>query len=108
MSHSYKRLSDDEWFDEIQLIGTAAAVFALVTVPRYKTSGLSGDEWRTSAMWRTTLPLGDERERGRREDGWADFDGGYHGLDTGCKALFPGVVAGSSHQPPETQPLGIV
>lgn len=36
---TYKRLDDDEWWDEIHI----------TTVPRYKTSGLSGDEWRTSA-----------------------------------------------------------
>ena len=35
----YKRHSDDEWIDEIRI----------TTVPRYKTSGLSGDEWRVSA-----------------------------------------------------------
>ena len=34
-----ERLDGDEWHDEIRV----------TTVPRYKTSGLSGDEWRTSA-----------------------------------------------------------
>jgi hypothetical protein len=36
----YKRHNDDEWIDEVRI----------VTVPRYKTSGLSGDEWRFSAQ----------------------------------------------------------
>ena len=36
----YKRHADDEWFDEIRI----------ELVPRYKTSGLSGDEWRVSAV----------------------------------------------------------
>lgn len=36
---TYKRHDDDEWWDEIRI----------TTVPRYKTSGLSGDEWRVSA-----------------------------------------------------------
>lgn len=36
---TYKRHADDDWIDEIRI----------VTVPRYKTSGLSGDEWRFSA-----------------------------------------------------------
>lgn len=36
---SYKRHDDDEWYDEIRIS----------VVPRYKTSGLSGDEWRVSA-----------------------------------------------------------
>lgn len=35
----YKRHNDDEWVDEIRIS----------IVPRYKTSGLSGDEWRVSA-----------------------------------------------------------
>lgn len=36
---TYKRHADDEWWDEIRI----------TTVPRYKSSELSGDEWRTSA-----------------------------------------------------------
>ena len=34
-----ERLDDDEWHDMV----------SITTVPRFKTSGLSGDEWRTSA-----------------------------------------------------------
>lgn len=34
--YSHRRLYDDDWFDEINMR----------TVPRYKTSGLSGNEWR--------------------------------------------------------------
>lgn len=33
---TYKRHEDDDWIDEVKI----------ATVPRYKTSGLSGDEWR--------------------------------------------------------------
>lgn len=36
---TYKRHEDDDWIDEIKII----------IVPRYKTSGMSGDEWRFSA-----------------------------------------------------------
>lgn len=36
---SYKRHENDDWIDEIRID----------TVPRYKTSGMSGDEWRFSA-----------------------------------------------------------
>lgn len=32
----FKRLDEDEWYDEVRMS----------TVPRYKQSGLSGDEWR--------------------------------------------------------------
>jgi hypothetical protein len=39
---TYKRLRDDEWIDEIKID----------VVPRYKTSGLSGDEWRISGRIR--------------------------------------------------------
>lgn len=37
---NYKRHEDDEWYDEIRI----------TTKPRYKTSGMSGDEWRFSAL----------------------------------------------------------
>lgn len=37
---SFKRHEDDDWIDEVRI----------TTVPRYKTSGLSGDEWRFSAL----------------------------------------------------------
>src|SRR5690349_6718653 len=37
---NYKRHDDDEWFDEIRIS----------VKPRYKTSGMSGDEWRVSAL----------------------------------------------------------
>jgi hypothetical protein len=39
MNPYLERLPGDEWHDEIHI----------TTVPRFKTSGLSGDEWRTSA-----------------------------------------------------------
>ena len=35
---TYKRHEDDDWIDEVRIIN----------VPRYKTSGMSGDEWRFS------------------------------------------------------------
>gem|GEM_PF-6705725 len=40
MKDRYALRPDAQAFDEIRI----------VTVPRYKTSGLSGDEWRISAM----------------------------------------------------------
>ena len=39
MNQHFSRHPDDEYIDEI----------SIQTVPRYKTSGLSGDEWRVSA-----------------------------------------------------------
>lgn len=47
----FKRLCDDDWIDAINF----------VTVPRFKESGLSGDEWRTSVViyfYRKGLELG--------------------------------------------------
>lgn len=44
-THTYKRHDEDDWSDEVRI----------VTVPRWKTSGLSGDEWRFSfrvELWR--------------------------------------------------------
>ena len=37
---SHKRHNDDRWIDSV----------VMYTQPRYKTSGLSGDEWRTGAV----------------------------------------------------------
>ena len=36
----HRPLQDEAWYDEVRI----------VTVPRFKTSGMSGDEWRTSAV----------------------------------------------------------
>lgn len=38
--YKHKRVHADDWFDEV----------SITTVPRYKTSGLSGNEWRQSAL----------------------------------------------------------
>ena len=38
----HKSLNDDSWYDSVEIL----------TVPRYKTSGLSGDEWRFSYVVR--------------------------------------------------------
>jgi hypothetical protein len=51
----YKRHSDDEWFDEFRIEGNDAPILRAIIVPRYKTSDLSGDEWRISSQlqaWR--------------------------------------------------------
>lgn len=52
----FPRLSDDEFVDEIRI----------TTVPRFKTSGLSGDEWRTSVE---VVVYRKGREIGRRSWG---------------------------------------
>jgi len=87
---SFKRHHDDEWFDEIRLVGAARPCFRLVTIPRYKTSGMSGDEWRVSTMWQTTEDY-EGVEAGEFVDGWLPLDGGYHDLRTACAAFFGGI-----------------
>lgn len=74
----YKRHHDDEWFDEIRLETGNGPVLKIVTVPRYKTSGLSGDEWRTSASVQVA-----------RGDGyWEDYDRGYQNLEATTKGFY--------------------
>ena len=76
---------DDEGLDEIVFIVDRDPFIRCVMVPRYKTSGLSGDEWRVSAMW--------ERQEGGL---WVPFDGPYRNITTAAHALFPGVF--NSHK----------
>lgn len=78
-------LHDDMGVDEIRVHVAGAPHLRIVTRPRFKTSGLSGDEWRTSVMWQERLTT----------DEWRDFDGPYGSLEGGCAAIFPGVC--SSH-----------
>jgi len=44
----YKRHHDDVGYDRVSLSLPAGLAFDIIVVPRYKTSGLSGDEWRVS------------------------------------------------------------
>jgi hypothetical protein len=44
---------DDEWFDAVKIIGVnGEPVVSIITLPRFKTSELSGDEWRISGQIR--------------------------------------------------------
>ena len=63
-----KRLPGDEWYDEVEI----------VTVPRFKTSDLSGDEWRTSAVLRL------------KRKGQTLFERSFGRLETAC-AFLPGL-----------------
>ena len=71
---------DDEGVDEVVLMGPGRPLLRARMVPRYKTSGLSGDEWRVGAMWQQRI-----------NDAWEDLDGPYHDLDTACRAIYCGV-----------------
>ena len=79
------RLSDDSWFDEVRVEVDGADFLRVVTRYRYKTSGLSGDEWRISTLWQY-----------REGDEWVDFDNGYHKIEQACIGIFPGIY--TSHR----------
>lgn len=80
-----KQLNNDEAFDEIRFETKLGPIVRCVIFPRYKTSGLSGDEWRISAGWQQ-----------RRGNKWVDYDNGYSNLETATKALYPALF--SSHR----------
>lgn len=100
----YWRHSDDEWWDEIRIVDlTPKPLLRLVTRMRYKTSGLSGDEWRTSVYWQVSEPwqgalLADAPDQAQQ--GWRDLDGPYHRLKSGCAAIYPGVYTSHVLQHP--------
>lgn len=78
---SFRRLPRDDWYDEVQIAARSGVVIQGVTRYRYKTSGMSGDEWRTSFVWRRRDGAGD----------LVDFDGHYADIHTACAALYAGV-----------------
>ncbi len=66
---------EDPWADVIILNGIRS--LRLVIRERYKTSELSGDEWRFGYMWQV---LGSE---------WTDLDGSYGSQDAAIAAFYP-------------------
>jgi hypothetical protein len=76
----FKQHEDDQWFDEIRFETDAGPILRAITRPRYKTSGMSGDEWRVSAAWQI--------RKGVRGE-WVDLDRGFHRLEDACKGLYP-------------------
>lgn len=46
-----KRHPEDHWFDECRIEGKYGPILRMVCVERWKTSGLSGDEWRFGYRW---------------------------------------------------------
>jgi hypothetical protein len=46
----FERHRDDEYIDEVVLRDGAITRLSITIAPRYKTSGMSGDEWRISAL----------------------------------------------------------
>lgn len=76
---------DDEGLDQVVFMVDHEPFIQCRMIPRYKTSGLSGNEWRVSAMW-------EHKEGGL----WVPFDGQYRNIETAGAALFPGLF--SSHK----------
>lgn len=46
-----RRHHDDDYWDRVTVQASSGANFTAFILPRYKTSGLSGDEWRISAVF---------------------------------------------------------
>jgi hypothetical protein len=81
-STNFKKHKDDEFFDRIDLIEkrTGQPLIRLIVVPRYKTSGLSGDEWRISGQIQIN--------KGSR---WEHFDRHFLDLETATIGLYPAI-----------------
>jgi hypothetical protein len=74
---NYVRHDDDEPFDRVRLVGMdGKTVVAIITALRYKTSGLSGDEWRISGQIHVA---GEELSEPLSQ---------YRNVETCCQALF--------------------
>ena len=75
MNYRISAHPEDPWADTIILNGVRS--LRLVIRERYKTSGLSGDEWRFGYIWQV---LGEE---------WTDLDGPYGNQGSAINAFFP-------------------
>lgn len=59
-----RRHHDDDYLDEILIVEGRETLLSITVEPRYKTSGLSGDEWRVSAILRIFNDVRVPYERG--------------------------------------------
>jgi len=104
------RLRDDKWFDEVRVVGPVngeageACIIKATTVYRYKTSGLSGDEWRTSAAWwlnprlaGLATPGTTEPSTYRPTEEWLAIDTGYSDLQAATWGAFPAFYGNQPH-----------
>ncbi len=89
----YLKHEDDEWFDEVRFEMVDSPVLRLIVVPRFKTSDLSGDEWRVSAKTQVMC-----------EYKWDDLDTGHACLRAAAAGLYPGIF--SSH--PDLHSIDVV
>ena len=79
--YCFVRHEDDEFYDEVRLVGMVDdPILRCIVRYRFKTSGMSGDEWRVGSRW--------ELFRG---DCWQDFDRGSFRLRDALGYLYGGV-----------------
>lgn len=65
LNRPLRRHRDDDYWDQIDIeVSDGTAVLRAYMAPRYKTSGLSGDEWRVSAKLKVTADGADLVDRG--------------------------------------------
>lgn len=81
----WHRHRNDRGFDEVRLV-TDPLILRARCFLRYKTSHLSGDEWRFSVGWESSADGGAT---------WEPYDTGYLDLGSACAAAYPGLY--SSH-----------
>lgn len=102
----FERLANDTFFDEVCLVDRGGVgMLRLRTFYRYKTSGLSGNEWRTSMMWQSKIAavMPHDRAVARDADGWQSYDGPYHTITDGLAAAYPGIY--TSHKAAHALPV---
>ncbi len=101
----YVRHPDDRGIDTVHFVDgmtlpktqgevEARSFLRIVTRERYKTSELSGDEWRFSAMLQANQFEGDV---------WANVSGPYHDIETYLKALYAELYGDFRSKKKETQ-----
>ena len=82
----FVRLENDDYFDEVRVLGKDLPIMRVVTRYRFKTSGMSGDVWRFSTMWQFY----------QTDGSWKDYDGPYGDIETACAAAYPGIFKSHS------------
>lgn len=94
MARELARLKNDPWFDQVVIHDMFdRAVLRAKLFYRFKTSGLSGSEWRLSWAWQAHLNIQTKgpTEPDERDPSWRMCDGPYGDLSTALAAAYPGI-----------------
>ena len=94
MARELTRLKTDPWFDQVVIRDLAdRAILRAKLCYRFKTSGLSGSEWRLSWVWQAhdCIKVKGPTNPDEREPSWRMYDGPYHDLATTFAAAYPGI-----------------